>query len=711
MWTKRGSRPEATSVPFEAPFTVAARQGTLKDAEAWLQAHPDVARVWPGRSRLELNGPLHAVLRVRTRRYQDMHKVATDLRRALGVTALHIFDVDHPVESRWMRQAGLFPFCALQPGTLLPIPSEDRYGLDYRWPDLVAVRIHAEAAPGGGLTSVQVDGEELHPSNDGKGSDAAAERDALLALARVLADLDPDVLLTRNGHTGTVPLLLERIQTTGLHARVRLGRDPDPRRPAQPEQSFSTYGQMVYRAASWDLKGRLHIDQKSKFLQDSAPRNTLHGLVYLSRISNRGAQSVSTHSPGYCIQQIHIDRAQAASVAVPWKRNLVEGWKSLSTLAAVDRGGQVHVPMPGVYEDVWELDFGAYYPSLIVSRNLSSDTLNCDCCPDADMVPDLGAHFCARRQGHQSGALEPFVLHRRYVKALERRRDVDPDRMAWAKAIKSELKAIGVVCFGYARYKHARYGCAEVHQAIQAGGREGMTTAREVAERDGWNLVHGLTDSLFLHKPGATRTDANRLARAITQAVGVPLDVEDHYRWMVTLSAKTHGPLVGAPNRYYACNDQGIVKQRGIATRRHDSPPWLSKAIEAVLEVLAEARTENEFRAALPRARAATHPFLADLEAGRVPLADLAVTITVTRDPDHYKANTLTAAALRTLRRAGCDVQPGQRVQYVVQRGGPGIPEAQRVAPLGLPGVRAPAIDRRHYAKRLAQALDAMVPL
>ncbi len=691
-------------MPFEAPFTVAARQGDLKAAAAWLGKHRDVVRVWQGRSRLDLNGPLHAVLRVLTRRYQDMHRVATDLRQTLGVAAFHIFDVDHPVESRWMRREGLFPFCRLQEGTLLPHATEDRYGLGYAWPDVRTMRLHAEVAADGGIASLQVDGDELYTGIPGT---AAAERDALLALQARLQAHDPDVILTRHGHTRTVPLVLARIQAAGLQARVRLGRDPDPRRPAQPEQSFSTYGQMVYRAASWDLKGRLHIDQKSKFLQDSAPRNTLHGLVYLSRISNRGAQAVSTHSPGYCIQQIHIDRAQAAGVAVPWKRNLVEGWKSLLTLAAVDRGGQVHVPMPGVYEDVWELDFSAYYPSLIVARNLSSDTLNCDCCPDAAVVPDLGAHFCQARQGHQSGALEPFVLHRRYVKALERREDVDSDRMAWAKAIKSELKAIGVVCFGYARYKHARYGCAEVHQAIQAWGRDGMTTAHEVAEQAGWRLVHGLTDSLFLHKPGATRMDADRLARAITNAVGVPLEVEDHYRWIVCLPAKTHGPLVGAPNRYYACNDAAEVKQRGIATRRHDSPPWLNRAIEDALSVLAKAPSAEAFHGAFSKACTAARAHLEPLEAGLVPGSDLAVTITVTRDPDHYQANTLTAAALRTLRKAGHDVQPGQCVQYVVQRGQPGVPEAQRVHPLGLEG-RAPAVDRAHYRRLLERALEAM---
>ena len=40
---------------------------------------------------------------------------------------------------------------------------------------------------------------------------------------------------------------------------------------------------------------------------------------------------------------------------------------------------------------------------------------------------------------------------------------MDGNRVAKAKAIKSEHKALGVVCFGYFRYRNARFGCAEVH--------------------------------------------------------------------------------------------------------------------------------------------------------------------------------------------------------------------------------------------------------
>src|SRR5918911_313143 len=102
---------------------------------------------------------------------------------------------------------------------------------------------------------------------------------------------------------------------------------------------------------------------------------------------------------------------------------------------------------------------------------------------------------------------------------------MDSNLVAKARAVKSEHKALGVVCFGYFRYRNARFGCAEVHQAIQCFGRAGMTRAREVAQREGYTMVHELTDCVFLHRPGVTRADALHVARRITDEVGVPMDV------------------------------------------------------------------------------------------------------------------------------------------------------------------------------------------
>jgi DNA polymerase-2 len=276
---------------------------------------------------------------------------------------------------------------------------------------------------------------------------------------------------------------------------------------------------------------------------------------------------------------------------------------------------------------------------------------------------------------------------------------VDPDLVAKAKAIKSEHKALGVVCFGYFRYRNARFGCAEVHQAIQCLGRAGMTRAREVAQREGYELVHAITDCVFLQKKGIKRMDAVRIARKITDEVEVPMDVEGVYKWLVLLPSKTHSlpgaghgssdlgegrGVVGVPNRYYGKFEDGTLKVRGIEVQRHSTPPFLYDAQQGMLEVFLEADDAAGFRARIPRALEVLRLAAVRLRKREVSAEDLGLMVQARMEVEEYSANTGTKAALRLLRDEGTERKPGEYVKYVVtRRTGPW---AGRVLPVELLG-------------------------
>ena len=54
---------------------------------------------------------------------------------------------------------------------------------------------------------------------------------------------------------------------------------------------------------------------------------------------------------------------------------------------ATDRGGLYLDSKPGVYSDVIELDFASLFPSIIATRNISPETLNCACCQTTTEFP------------------------------------------------------------------------------------------------------------------------------------------------------------------------------------------------------------------------------------------------------------------------------------------------------------------------------------
>lgn len=704
VWVRHGSTTTKRLVPFQPEFCLTADQEPLEAAERILAADPRVASTRRDRTALWLRGPLHEVLRVKPKRLQDTWAVARDLRKATRTKGFLFFDVDHSQESRWMHSQGLWSMCRLHVGLAGPelrlAAGEDRWAVDYPDPGLRTLRLEVQARQEGHapaftdpLETIRLGDAELRCQRPG---DPEAERAVLRELGRRLHRLDPDVLVTRGGDRFDLPYLLRRIHALGLRDRVWLGRDPDPLpdRPDQASKSVHTYGKWLYKDAAYYLRGRWHIDLSKKTLDSEDDRTDLHGILYLARVANRRAQDVARNGAGFALQQMQVDLATDLGVALPWKRNLTEDWKDTATLYAVDRGSQIMVPKPGIYEDVAACDFSGYYPSLVVAHNLSSDTLNCQCCPEGPVIPELGYHVCTKVYGHQAEILRRLAPHRRWAKAVLRKAKTgqpgDPEEAAKAKAVKSEHKALGVVCFGYFRYRNARFGCAEVHQAIQCLGRDAMTRARAVAQEDGFRMVHELTDCAFLQKDGVTRADAMRLARRITREVGVPMDVEGIYQWLVLLPSKLHSTTspVGVPNRYYGKFEDGSLKVRGIEMQRHSTPPFLYDAQERMLQVLAEAEDAAGFLARIPLALRVAKQAARRLIERKVPPEALGLRVQATRSVEEYAVETGAKSALRQLRDAGTERRPGEFIQYVITR--TTGPRAGRARPVDLLGQGSP---------------------
>ncbi len=434
VWVKQGRRVSKQLVDYQPHFCVKAEQEPLAQAEAHLALDQRVARTWRDEQVLWLRGEPEPVLRVQPKRMQAMHSVATDLRRTTRCKGFTFYDVDNQPESRWMHENHLFTMCRLDTDSsgqplLKPAPHEDRWLLHYPDPGLrcawLQVFVDAEGTKrdvadfDDALLAIRIGDHVLQVGTIGSEEE---ERLVLQELGRRLAVLDPDVLFTKHGDRFDLPYLLRRIDVLGLREQVWLGRDRDPDvgRPDQESKSIHTYGRWLFKTHAYYLRGRWHIDLSKKTLDSEDDRKDIHGILYLARVSNRRAQDINRNGAGYALQQMQIDAAIDMGVALPWKRNLSEDWKDAATLCAVDRGGQIMVPKPGVYGDVAACDFSGYYPSLIVHHNLSSDTINCACCPDAPLIPELWYHVCQKNVGHQAAILAKLNPHRKWAKAVLR---------------------------------------------------------------------------------------------------------------------------------------------------------------------------------------------------------------------------------------------------------------------------------------------------
>jgi DNA polymerase-2 len=320
-----------------------------------------------------------------------------------------------------------------------------------------------------------------------------------------------------------------------------------------------------------------------------------------------------------------------------------------------------------MHENVGELDFASMYPSLMDRYNISPETINCACCRPGRPVPEIGTHTCERRRGLVPDTIAPILAKRRLLKERQKAAS-DPEARSLFKQRQTALKWLLVVCFGFLGYRNARFGRIEAHEATTAWGREKLLSAKEIAEREGFAFLHGLTDAIWVKRDGASEEEYRRLADRITEGTGMPIALEGIYRWIAFLPSKRN-PSIAVPNRFAGVFVNGEIKVRGIALRRSDTPPFVAALQRELLERMAKAGRIEELRSMLPELRGVLEEAVARLRGGRVPIEDLAVARRLSKAPDGYVANTAAAAVTRELCGRGAPLRPGSKIRYLLADG------------------------------------------
>ncbi|UCE37448.1 MAG: hypothetical protein JSW00_18655, partial [Thermoplasmata archaeon] len=292
--------------------------------------------------------------------------------------------------------------------------------------------------------------------------------------------------------------------------------------------------------------------------------------------------------------------------------------------------------------------------------NLSPETVLCDCCPDSRRrVPELLYHVCEKRRGLIPRVVKPLVQRRIAFKKLAK---TQPERKNMYKQRADVLKWVLVTSFGYTGYKNARFGRIECHESINAYGRDILVKTMEIAERYGYDVLHGMVDCLWL-KPNGYENHED-FCRYVSKYIDIPLELEGVYKWLVFLPAKTTG--VGALNRYYGLFENGELKVRGIDIRKRDTPELMRKAQMDMLKVMSKAENSAEFLDRLPECIGILKRYHDIIKSGNCELEDLIITKRISRTLEDYSVFNDQVAALKQLRKLGFGVHPGEIIRFVI---------------------------------------------
>ncbi len=217
--------------------------------------------------------------------------------------------------------------------------------------------------------------------------------------------------------------------------------------------------------------------------------------------------------------------------------------------------------------------------------------------------------------------------------------------------------------FGYQGYRNARFGRIECHEAINAFARDILVRTMEIAESHRYEVVHGIVDSVWL-RPKPDADPIEKVREHIAGSIGLPIELEGRYKWIVFLPCKTTG--VGALNRYYGLFQDDEFKLRGIELRKHDTPEFINICQEAMLGELSLASTAAEFRERIPKAVDILRWTAKCVLDRAIPVHQFILTKSVSRALPEYVVLTATAAALKQMEKRGFSVEPGESIRYVL---------------------------------------------
>jgi DNA polymerase-2 len=602
---------------------------------------------------------------------------------------------------------------------------DDEWATDYELPPLRLMRVRLEGPANvdpqhgrrGGL-EVEIDGEWRLLDD--------SEEPVAVGFEHLLRAHDPDMILSEWGDSTLFPALLRQARKLGLTLSLNRDAHPVERRRAR---SYMSYGRILFKGSATTLFGRLHVDTQNSFIADQCD---LEGLWELVRVTKLPVQYCARTTTGTGISYMQMELAYGDGVLIPEQKAEPESPKHPDELLRADRGGLVFLPRLGFFTNVGELDFISEFPSIMARFNISPETVNCGCCPEAARIPELGYRICQRRRGITSRVVERLIQKRQEYKRQMRgdgkggalappqsgfessvrlaplaaceskpreardERTIESPNNGGAKAPpfrgvadspaallecrhaakerRAALKWLLVCCFGYTGYKNARFGKIEAHEAINALAREKLLVAKETAEARGYRVLHALVDSLYVQKEDATREDYENLSREIEQRTGLPMALEAVYRYVVFLPSK-QSPEIPVPNRFFGVPEEGELKVRGLECRKHDTPPLVARMQREALAILAEAHDFESYGRKLEEAREVLARYLTRLEAGSVNLEELVINRRLTRSPRDYQQASATAIAANQLARAGVKLRPGETLQYIITDAEAALPD------------------------------------
>ncbi len=654
---KRGKAIAKVQIDYNPRFYIDGETSKLHKSRPWLTNKKGVTATKFENWRPTLLQSEKKVLRVDCTSENALKTTVNTLKRNFGRSTFRFYNVGFSPQFRYCLQE-----------EVCPVPENSLSKIE--------LSIHKKHLANQNLSKLRINGEKL----------SGNEEETIDNFLHRWNSIDPDLVIVSNSQL--LKLLNKKVDSQ----KTSLGRIRQFQKLAGGN-TVSSYGKRQHKAARYNVPGRIVIDRSNSFMLGEA---TLEGLWGLVRRSYRPMQELAWGSIGRILTSMEVKKAYLEeNTLTPWKNWEGEKPKKASTLHKADRGGFIFNPKPSIHKNVYEADFASLFPNIMVKRNISPETVCCDCC-DNEEVPELGYSICEKKEGFIGKVLEPLVEDRQQMKEIISEIE-DEEEYNNVKGSIDAIKWILVSCFGYMGHAHASYGAIECHQAIQAIDREIMLKTKEIFEDSGYRVSHGIIDSIWVQEENSSK-DFEQVCGEISQEIGIELEPEHKFEWCAFVPRSSSDADIATLNRYFGKKQNGEFKTAGIEIEQSSSCKYIKDSQMEMIEVLDKTMSAE---AVINKLREQIRM----LESLQVPINQLIKKKKPSKTLENYQVNNRTVSALKRSENHGITVKPGQSIGFVVRNDKANLMDRTRLDF----EVKEGEYDSMFYKKELIRAAESIL--
>ncbi|MBD3253041.1 hypothetical protein GF386_04880 [Candidatus Pacearchaeota archaeon] len=318
------------------------------------------------------------------------------------------------------------------------------------------------------------------------------------------------------------------------------------------------------------------------------------------------------------------------------------------------QGAFVLQPNPGLYENIAFFDFTSYWPSIIVSFNLSKSTFLEKKQKNSTEV-DIGKKvYFSKKPGFFPLLLKEIIEKR---KTYKKQYSKNPN--PFTKARSNAFKLLANASYGYQGFFGARYYCPEASASATALSRNFTKKTIETINKKNYTVLYSDTDSIALKLNNHTKKQALELLKEINNKLPgiMELDLEGFFKRGIWVTKRT-GEF-GAKKKYALLDEEGKLKIRGFETVRRDWCNLARTTQNKVLELILKNGNEKKALEFLKE-------IIKKLKSRKIPLKELVIKTQLKKPIEQYKAISPHVTIAKKMKEKNMPINIGMLIQFYI---------------------------------------------